>query len=126
MSGWIRLWVRDGEGVARGYDPVWDTAEFLRSIGVLTGSRNKLVLDWKKLKIKGLEQKQKLDWNGLKTIVIGSKEQFAKAMKQFGYTGKYFNLRKKLFDFVKSKKAHEMYFATLAAKSKNSGSDSDE
>lgn len=126
MSGWIRLWVRDGEGVARGYDPVWDTAEFLRSIGVLTGSRNKLVLDWKKLKIKGLEQKQKLDWNGLKTIVIGNKEQFAKAMKQFGYTGKYFNLRKKLFDFVKSKQAHEMYFATLAAKSKTNGDDSDE
>ena len=88
--------------------------------------KNELVLDWKKLKIKGLEQKQKLDWNGLKTIVIGNKEQFAKAMKQFGYTGKYFNLRKKLFDFVKSKQAHEMYFATLADKSKNSGSDSDE
>lgn len=122
LAGWVRIWVRDGEGQARGYDPVWDTAEFLRSIGVLTGSRNKMVIDWDKLSIKNLEGKQKFDWQTLKTLIVGSKEQRLDALGKKKEI-KNFNLRKHLFSLVENGKAKKMYFAQLKTKATNDSDD---
>lgn len=126
MSCWLRIWVRDGEGVAKGYDPVWDTAEFLKSIGVMSGSRNKLVIDWDLLKIKGLTGTQKIDWQTFKKLILGDKKRVLKILSDAGYKGKYFNLRKKLFELVKSKKAQKMYFETISNKAKGEEDESDD
>ncbi len=126
MDCWLRIWVRDGEGQARGYDPVWDTAEFLRSIGVMTGSRDKLVIDWAPLKIKGLDDKQKMKWVDFKKLVTGDKKRVLKVLSETGYEGKAFNLRKKLFELVKSKKAQKMYFETISNKAKGDSDESDD
>lgn len=42
LKGYMRVWVADAEGKARGFDPVQDTMEFLSLTGQISGPRKKL------------------------------------------------------------------------------------
>lgn len=45
LESWIRLWVEDGDGNARGFDPVFDTLHFLSVTGQLSGNKRAMQLD---------------------------------------------------------------------------------
>lgn len=51
LSGWVRLWVSDGLGQARGIDPVFDTYAYLKETGRIAGAE-------------GSKAKFKILWDG--------------------------------------------------------------
>lgn len=79
MEGWLRLWIEDGSGVARGFDPVWDTWRYLVDSGQCKGKRNGI-----KLAIKGKEAKKSMTWMEFKMLIIGSKDQKKKVFEHIG------------------------------------------
>ena len=102
-ESWLRVWVSDAEGNARGFDPVWDTFYALYQTGQLTGKRSQI-----RLNIKGLgEAKRVLSWLDFKTLILGSKEQQIPIFKAIGY--RPINLRKGLLNQVRKGVAEELY-----------------
>lgn len=86
MEGWLRLWIEDGDGNARGFDPVWDTWRYLVDSGQATGKRNSI-----RLNIKGKEIKKVVSWAEFKMLIVGSKDQQKKIFEYLGV--KPFDLR---------------------------------
>lgn len=126
MEGWVRIWVRDGSGNAKGYDPVFDTYEFMKSLGLLSGSRNRIKLDFDALSIKGLKGSHSVSWNDFKRLIVGDKKQIAKVLDGFKFTGKRFNIRDKLFALIRSGEAQKMYFETVKVKAAAASDASDD
>lgn len=80
LSGWLRLWIEDGNGDARGFDPVWDTWRYLVNSGQAKGARNSI-----KLNIEGKAvTKNALKWMEFKILILGSKDQKAKVFDSIG------------------------------------------
>lgn len=95
-TGFIRLWVRDGNGAARGIDPVFDTIVYLKRTGQLSGTRKAF-----KLKLQELgNSKASLTWEELKRWVLGDKEAMTKISTKAGF--KPMDLRKFCFRQMKS------------------------
>lgn len=126
MEGWVRIWVRDGSGNAKGYDPVFDTYEFMKSLGLLSGSRNRIKLDFDALTIKGLKGSHSVSWNDFKRLIVGDKKQVAKVLDSLKFTGKRFNIRDKLFALIRSGEAQKMYFETVKVKAAAASDASDD
>jgi RecA/RadA recombinase len=124
LEGWLRIWVRDGEQQARGYDPVYDSFCFLKSLKLVSGTKNRLKLDWKTIGVKNADDVKAMTWLQFKTLIIGNKKQIAKTLDKIGYDGKVFNLRSKLFALFEDKKAQKIYKEAL--KKNTSDADSDE
>lgn len=77
---WFRLWIEDGRGVARGFDPFFDTMQYLKITGQLVGKgREKLVLQ-----LEGLPKAKPLGWADYKKWVLGSKEEMTAICKKAG------------------------------------------
>ncbi|QRE00357.1 hypothetical protein [Burkholderia phage BCSR5] len=112
---WIRLWVSDKNGDARGFDPVFDTIHFLKETGQLSGKRKKFVLD-----LHGIgKAKKPIDWSGLKMWILGDKDDKIKISKALGF--KPMDLRKFCFNQVGTGKADELW-----ALARNNGKDVEE
>lgn len=80
LSGWVRLWIEDGNGDARGFDPVWDTWRYLVNSGQAKGARNSI-----KLNIEGKAvTKNALKWMEFKILILGSKDQQKKVFENIG------------------------------------------
>lgn len=60
----LRVWVRDGTGKARGFDPVWDVYSYLTMTGQISGTKNRL-----KLNI-GPFKETPLKWDQLKGLIL--------------------------------------------------------
>lgn len=88
-EGWLRLWIEDATGEARGFDPVWDTYQYLKATGQVQGSRSRGL----KLNVNGHECKKALDWYDFKLWVLGTKEDKVKVCKYLGFP-KPFCIRK--------------------------------
>lgn len=103
---WIRLWVEDANGDARGFDPFFDTACYLRETGQLRGKNRKSI----QLTLDGLgAAKKTIDWITLKTWVLGTKEEKIKICQSLGY--KPMDLRKWCFTQMASGKGEKLYSA---------------
>jgi len=104
---WIRLWIEDASGEARGFDPVWDTFYYLKTTGQLEGDGKKMTLNL----TKGPTFKKSLSWKGFKTLVIGTVKQRKEACAALG-CAKTIDLR----DFCKNQLAEgnglDMYIKT--------------
>lgn len=124
LSGWIRLWIEDANGHARGFDPVFDTYEYLKATGQLKGNRKKMLIrigDGAKIK-----SKKPIDWMQFKTMILGTQEEIAKVCKAAGFPPCY--IRKICFKQMKRGDAMDMYFETKRQKSiakKEKGDDDD-
>jgi RecA/RadA recombinase len=107
---WVRLWVEDQKGTARGIDPVFDTILYLSHTGQVVGNdRKKLKLD-----IDGFGPAPKpVNWALLKKWILGDKETKTEICKELGY--KPFDLRKYCFKQMRSGKAEELYNITRSA-----------
>lgn len=79
MDGWLRLWIEDANGAARGFDPVWDTWRYLVDTGQATGKRNAI-----RLEIKNREAKKVLTWMEFKTLVLGTRSDMKEIYKRIG------------------------------------------
>lgn len=81
-KGFVRVWVEDATGEAKGFDPFFDTAHFLKETGQLTG-KNKGAI-W--LNLKGIGQaKKSISWMELKTWVLGTKAEMTEISKKCGF-----------------------------------------
>ncbi|QZE57122.1 UvsX-like recombinase [Erwinia phage pEa_SNUABM_32] len=119
QSTWLRLWEADGNGEARGFDPVFDTWHYLKVLGLINGTR-------KNFKIKApcpLASEVKMDWDDFRTLINGSKEQVVAVCKKLKV--KPAGLRLWCFKFVQSAKGKEMLKASISksAKSSDDGDD---
>lgn len=102
---WVRLWVEDGEGEARGFDPVFDTIQYLQLTGQLVHKRrDKITLNLHKLG----EAKSTLNWKILKKWILGDKEEKKRICGKIGYD-KPFDLRKFCFAQMESGKGEALY-----------------
>ena len=125
---WLRLWVSDSQGEARGYDLVWDTFYTCFQCGIITGKRSSM-----RLNIPGLgEARKNIDWLSFKKLIIGTPEQRAQVCKSIGY--KTVNLRRGLINLSKKGALDALYWeskqtkgnAKAKASADESGADEDE
>jgi hypothetical protein len=117
-AGFIRLWVRDGAGNARGIDPLFDTISYLKRTGQLAGTRKSF-----KLSLDGLgKAKNPLTWEEIKLWVLGNKESMTKVSNKVGY--KPMDLRKFCFKQLKAGTGETLFVDMENSKSSDDG-DSD-
>lgn len=121
---WLRLWVSDSSGEARGYDLVWDTFYTGFLCGIITGKRSSMHLN-----IPGLgEAKKNIDWMSFKKLIIGTHEQRESVCKALGY--KTVNLRRGLINLSKKGALDALYWETKQtkgnAKAKADSNDADD
>lgn len=124
LETWVRVWVRDGKGIARGYDPVFDSWYFLTQIGACnggaeTGQHKKITLSLEVLGIKDWPTKPKtIDWMDFKKLILCEKAVQEKVLKSIGYKGKYFNLREKILKSGNDPKTFELFIEQESKKDK--------
>lgn len=105
-KAFVRVWVEDAIGEAKGFDPFFDTVHFLKETGQLSG-KNKGSL-W--LKLEGLgEAKKSLSWLELKEWVLGDKKRMSEISAKCGF--KPMDLRKFCFRQLQKGVAEAAYVA---------------
>lgn len=103
---WMRVWVSDCQGKARGIDPVWDCFYALFITGQLTGRRSAI-----KLNLAGLGPATKtMDWDKFKRLILRctDKELVTEILSSVGYN-KYINLPKGLAAMTTTGKLEALY-----------------
>lgn len=116
--GFVRLWVEDGTGEARGFDPFFDTMLYLKETGQLTGKNRKTM----QLDLDGFgKAKKSIDWMTLKRWVLGTKEEKTKICTVLGY--KPLDLRLLCFRQMASGKGEELFVALRGTNTKVDDSD---
>lgn len=120
QEGWLRIWVTDELGVARGYDPVFDTYIFMKEVGLLksTDTKKDIVLNLEALKIKDKLPDHKLSWMDFKKLVAGTKPQREEIFQKKLKMKKPVDLRALCFKYVKTKECKEAWFNNLSKKPK--------
>jgi hypothetical protein len=86
-EGWFRVWVEDGSGNARGFDPFFDTMYYLRQTGQLVGKgRNpsKTGGGGLSLNLEGIGKTKTLKWSEYKTWILGKREDMVAVCKKAG------------------------------------------
>ena len=87
LETWVRLWIEDGNGEARGFDPVWDTFMYLDNTGQVSHKGRKKIM----LKIKKHENAKPMEWMDFKTLIVGTRKQIKEVCERVGL--KPFDLR---------------------------------
>ena len=113
----MRIWIEDGNGKARGIDPVFDTMAYLKDTGQVTGTRERLKLDLKDLG----KSKRPMTWAELKLWILGKKEDMVKISTAAGF--KPMNLRSFCFKQMRSEVAEDLWVAQRAGKDSAGGKD---
>lgn len=117
---WLRIWISDGEGLARGYCPVWDSFYYLSQTGQVSGKRSSM-----KLNVSGLgEATKSLTWMQFKTLILGTKEERAAICARIGY--KAVDLRKGLFNQLKKGVGEQLYIANNKPSKKAKAAEDDD
>jgi hypothetical protein len=81
LETFLRLWIRDSEGVAQGFDPVFDTFEYLRMTGQVENVKRKKI--W--INLAGKEKASKfIGWRSFKRLILGSDEEVKAICKKIG------------------------------------------
>lgn len=109
LEGWARLWISDPDGVAHGFDPVYDTFQYLKMTGQITGTMKKMAIKIGDLSIK------KLDWLTFKRLILMKKKENAKLYKKLGIK-KPVSLRTLCFKQVKTGEGEKLYYQHQKAK----------
>jgi RecA/RadA recombinase len=108
---WFRIWVEDGSGTARGFDPFFDTMYFLKQTGQLIGKGRKGL----SLNLEGLGKGKPLDWYDYKKWVLGDKEAMIAICTKAGFA-KPMSLRAFCFKQMQSGVAEKLYVAQKDSK----------
>lgn len=106
LKAFLRLWVNDGDNSARGFDPVFDTYEYLKATDQVSsgGRRSKIMI-----KIEGkVVSKKPIDWSDFKRLILGSTEEIKQVCKKAGFE-KPVRLRKFCFKQMADGTGLELY-----------------
>lgn len=104
LEQWLRLWITDGHGNAQGFDPVFDTYQYLKLTGQLSGKRTKMVLQ-----LKGNAASKAIDWADFKTLILGTPAEMKSIYTRIGM--KPVKVRAKCFEQMASGQGIELYNA---------------
>lgn len=110
---WFRIWEADGKGRARGIDPVYDTWWYLKKVGLLAGTRNKLKF-LAPCPLAGANRA--INWQELKSLVSGNKQQITDVCTDIGV--KPVNVRNWVFSFTRSEAGRQVARDSIVAKIK--------
>lgn len=113
---WLRLWVADEHGQARGFCPVFDTFYYLYSLGLVSGTKNNMKFH----SSVPLHGAKKCSWNKFKRLVLGTNAEIKEVCEELGLE-KAGNIRKWCFTHIQ-KAGMKRYRDVLAGKA----SDDDE
>ncbi len=109
----MRVWINDGNGIARGLCPVFDTICYLKSTGQISGQRKSMHLN-----LEGLgKAKKPITWDQIKLWVLGDRAAMTKISELAGF--KPMSLRKFCFKQVESGVAQELFSAYKNSKIKD-------
>ncbi len=105
LKAFLRLWVNDGDNQARGFDPVFDTYEYLKATNQVTsgGRRSKILF-----KLDKVISKKPIDWLDFKTLVLGDLESIKEVCKKAGFE-KPVRIRKYCFKQMSDGTGLELY-----------------
>lgn len=118
-KGWLRIWVQDGKGDARGFDPFFDTVCYLIYTGQLTGRGRKSMY----IKIdKYIPEPTPIKWDQIKRWVLGAKEEMKEVCDQLKLP-KPFSIRKLCFMQIQKGIGEKLY---VDFKSAGTSSDDEE
>lgn len=106
MEGYLRIWQADEHGKGHGIDPVFDTWQYLRLTGWCKGSMKKM-----ELTVPNTERTLKLDWMGLKKLVLCKGQELKDVHKSLRLKEPV-HLRRECFKLLKSGDAVKHYFET--------------
>lgn len=114
---WLRLWVEDSEGQARGYDPVYDTFYYLYQTGQLDAPKRSSMT----LKLHGMEPAAKaINWLEFKTLILGTKEQQEPIWSKMKL--KPVNIRRGCINQTRKGVSETLYIEQVKARLKNKSS----
>lgn len=119
-KSFLRIWIEDGSGTARGLDPVFDTVYYLQQTGQLSGNRKKFTLNLNKLGA----GKRPVTWEIMKKWVLGDKTMMSKISAALGY--KPMSIRKFCFEQIASGVADTLFTKNKNSKTKDADGDSDD
>lgn len=119
LESWQRIWVDDGTGTAHGFDPAWDTFQYLKNTGQLDAGST-----MKKLKIPMLNMKRAATWSEFKSLILLKGKPLQEACKSMGLTTNP-KLRERCKAQMAKGEGQTMYFANLR-NVERIGDDSDE
>ena len=118
----MRIWVEDAAGVARGLDPVFDTISYLKETGQLSGGKSRKGF---KLDLNGLgKAKVAIDWTDLKKWIVGDKEAMTTISKMLGY--KPMSLRAYCFKQMEKGVAETLYIEYQTNKGSDKSDDDED
>lgn len=122
LTQWQRVWTDDGTGRAHGFDPAFDTFNYLKNTGQISGTM-------KALKSPLFDTKRPIDWLAFKGLVLLKGKDLKEHCAEIGLA-KNPSLRKRCFDQMASGKGTQMYFDRIRSKSgagdDDEGGDDDE
>lgn len=103
-KAWIRIWIEDGSGTARGFDPFFDTMYYLKQTGQLIGKGRKSL----SLNLHNLGETKPLSWSDYKLWVLGDVTAMKKISAKAGLK-KPISLRRFCFGQGKTGVAEMLY-----------------
>lgn len=120
LTTWLRLWIKDGNEEARGFDPVFDTFHYLESTNQVEHKARKGIV----LKLKGKESKKikPIDWLTFKKLILGGKKTKVAICEKLGL--KAFDLRKFCINQLQNKDGMALYLEAKKAATAKAGSES--
>lgn len=92
---WLRLWVADENGQARGFCPVFDTFYYLYALGLVGGTKNNMKFH----SSVPLHGAKKCSWNKFKKLVLGTNADIKEVCEELGLE-KAGNIRKWCFTHI--------------------------
>lgn len=120
LESWQRIWINDGTGTAHGFDPVWDTFQYLKNTGQLESGST-----MKKLKIPMLGIKKPITWLDFKSLVTCKGKALQATCKSLGIT-KPPKLRERCAAQVAKGEGTTMFFNNLRSEADETEEDGDD
>lgn len=108
IETWFRLWQSDPKGRGWGFDPVWDTWEYLKATGQMSGSLGKkITIKLEDLTIEGLK------WLDFKGLILLQGDELKALCKKFGIE-KPPKIRERCFAQMAEGKGIELFFNKMS------------
>jgi hypothetical protein len=118
LESWQRIWINDGTGTAHGFDPVWDTFQYLKHTGQLEAGST-----MRKLKIPMLGIKKPVTWQDFKGLILLKGKDLQVKCKELGISTPP-KLREKCKAQMAKGEGQKLFFNNLRAD--NDGEEEDE
>ena len=118
---WMRLWRSDGNGDARGFDPVFDTYNYMKTLGLISGQRNKI----KFMEPTPFADTKSVSWDEFRVLINGDKNQIKEVCDRIG-AKKAGRIREWCFAFVMSDKGKQLVRDSIVRKVKSDEKDESE